>query len=93
MRDRLIEEIVLAPGRKAVFGAPYNLSTYRPRLAVRVSVPQHVRSQVKVEEVTLGKREEPEKCHKSFTVKNGSSYHAVLSFVEELDDEDRAAGA
>jgi len=47
-------------------------------------------SRVKVEESTLGKREEPQKCHKSFTVKNESSYPAVLRFVEELDDEESA---
>ncbi len=90
MRDRVIKEQVLEPGRSTGFGAPYNLSTDRPRLAVRVIVPKHVMSRVKVEESTLGKREEPQKCHKSFTVKNESSYPAVLRFVEELDDEESA---
>jgi|ERR1700693_739690 len=88
MRDRVIKEQVLEPGRSTAFGAPYNASTHRPRLTVRVIVPQHVMSQVKVEEKTLGKREEPQKCHMSFTVKNESSYPAVLRFVEELDDEE-----
>jgi hypothetical protein len=88
MRDRVIKEQVLEPGRSTAFGAPYNASTHRPRLTVRVIVPQHVMSQVKVEGKTLGKREEPQKCHMSFTVKNESSYPAVLRFVEELDDEE-----
>lgn len=78
----MIEERVLEPGGSAQFGALFNARTGRPRLEVRISVPDHVKNQVECTEALLGKSEEPEKAYRIFRVQNKSSWQAVLTFVE-----------
>lgn len=86
MSERVIEERTLEPGQSTQFGAPFNAATGLPRLAVRINVPAHVQSQVECEDVLLGKLEQPERCHRVFRVRNGSSWPAFLKFVELVED-------
>ena len=86
LSDRIIEERTLEPGDSAQFGHAFNAITQRPRLAIRIEVPQHVLNQVEVVPKLLGRPEEPEKAHFVFSVRNRSSWSAFVRFVEVLDD-------
>jgi hypothetical protein len=84
--ERVIEEQRLEPGQSTRFGRAFNPVTGRPRLRVKVDVPNHVRGQIECEETLLGKPEEPEKCYLVFSVRNRSSWLAFLTLVEIVED-------
>jgi len=79
MPEKILEEVTLDPKRETVLSAPYDLKTRLPRVALRINVPKHVRSQVEVKEELLGK---PERCIQTWRVKNRSEWPAFLTLVE-----------
>ena len=86
LRERVIEQRTLEPGRSTQFGARFNAATHRPRLDVRIDVPNHVRHQVECEDELRGGPEQPENCYRVFRVRNRSSWPAFLTFVEFIED-------
>ena len=82
MKETILQNATLEPKMKTQLSAPFDFNKNSPRLKLKVSVPSHVRHQVKVEEDLLGNERH---CTKVYRVDNQSSWPAFLTLVK-LED-------
>lgn len=66
----------LTPGKKTRhIAGPFDIKTHKPIYEIEVSVPNHVRNQVKISQILLGA---PENCLWAWDIKNNSTWPAFV---------------
>lgn len=76
MNDEKDYTFSLSPNSKSRHVAgPFDTKTHKPDYEIKISVPNHVKSQVEVNQILLGT---PENCQWAWDIHNKSSWEAFI---------------